>query len=404
MPHPQPAPDVVLREDLSARSREQRIARGKAARQAVSLEAHADFRTRADRDPVAVLVDQERSRVADLVPIRHSRMLVSPFTFFRGAAAVMAADLSTTPATELRTQLCGDAHLLNFGTYASPERRLVFDINDFDETLPGPFEWDVKRLAASFVIAGRSNGFARKQCRKAALTAVAQYRTALRSFAEQPILDVWYAHLEIEQALAEFKSSLSKRKRKTERPHITAAEQHITKAHVRDRLQAVTKLTTIVDGRRRIVSQPPLVVPIDELVGVDIDTLLALLRKLIASYRSTLQSDRGVLLDQFALTDVAHKVVGVGSVGLRTWILLFESGVEGESLLLQAKQAEQSVLARYAGASKVSNQGERVVAGQHLMQASSDIFLGAVRAGPHHGPHDDYYLRQLRDWKFGPQV
>jgi uncharacterized protein (DUF2252 family) len=385
-------------------SPEERAASGKAARAAAPLEAHAEFEPTERRDPVALLLSQAESRVPAVVPIRHGRMLVSPFAFYRGAALVMAADLHTTAVSGLRAQLCGDAHLCNFGAYASPERRLVFDINDFDETLPGPFEWDVKRLAASLVVAGREKGFTRGQCRKVSLTGVESYRTAMRAFARQPILAVWYAHLDIEAGLAEIKSSLGARKLKTDKAEIEAAEAVVAKAHTRDSLQAIGKLTAVTYGRRRIVSDPPLVVPVDELTGFDIDDLLEGIRGLLATYRDTLQSDRRRLFDHFALTDVAHKVVGVGSVGLRAWILLLEAGVEAEALVLQAKQAGTSALAEYAGESEYANQGERVVAGEHLVQASSDIFLGWVRAQTMGGPGEDYYVRQLRDWKFSAVI
>lgn len=382
----------------------ERAASGKAARAKAPLEAHAEFQPRGSRDPVALLLSQAKARVPELVPIRHGRMLVSPFTFYRGAASVMAADLHTTPTSDLRVQLCGDAHLSNFGAYASPERRLVFDINDFDETLPGPFEWDVKRLAASLVVAGRDNGFTAKQTRKITLSAVESYRTAMRSFAAQTILDVWYAHLNIEDAVADFKATLSARRLKADRADIKATEALLAKARTRDSLQAIGKLTTVVDGRRRIISDPPLIVPIDQLTGFDTDVLLGRLRELLATYRETLQSDRRLLFAQFTLADIAHKVVGVGSVGTRAWILLFEAGIEAEVLLLQAKQAQASVLADYAGPSEYANQGERVVAGQHLMQAASDIFLGWLRARPTGGADEDYYLRQLRDWKLSAVI
>jgi uncharacterized protein (DUF2252 family) len=390
--------------DANPLSAEQRAALGKSARAKAPLEAHAEFRPKRSRDPVALLLTQDETRVPELVPIRHGRMLVSPFAFYRGAALVMAADLHTTPTPGLRTQLCGDAHLSNFGAYASPERRLVFDINDFDETLPGPFEWDVKRLAASFVVAGRENAFTKKQCRKSTLAAVESYRTAMRAFAAQTILTVWYAHLNIEDALAEFKAGLAGRKLKERKANIKAAEKLLAKAHTRDSLQAVGKLTTVTDGRRRIISDPPLVVPIDELTGLDTDVLLGQIRGLLAAYQVTLQSDRRRLVDHFTLADVAHKVVGVGSVGTRAWILLLEAGVEGEPLLLQAKQAEASALAAYAGESEYANHAERVVAGQHLMQASTDIFLGWLRAQPTGGRDEDYYIRQLRDWKMSAVI
>jgi len=383
---------------------EERAAEGKATRAKVPLEAHADFQPRKSRDPVALLLSQAETRVPDLVPIRHGRMLVSPFTFYRGAAVVMAADLDTTPTPGLQTQLCGDAHLSNFGVYASPERQLVFDINDFDETLPGPFELDVKRLAASFVVAGRDIGFTRKQCRKATLAAVESYRTAMGAFAAQPILSVWYAHLNMEQALAEYKASLSARKLKERKARLKATEAALAKARTRDRLQAIGKLTTVVDGKRQIVSNPPLVVRLDDMVEVNPDGVRGRLGTLMAAYGNTLQSHLRVLIDHFTLADVAHKVVGVGSVGTRAWILLLEAGVESEALLLQAKQAGPSALAGYAGKSAYANEGERVVAGQHLMQASSDIFLGWLRARPTGSRNQDYYLRQLRDWKMSAAI
>jgi uncharacterized protein (DUF2252 family) len=368
------------------------------------LETHAEFRPARRRDPVALLLGQAKTRVPELVPIRHGRMLVSPFTFYRGAALVMAADLESAATSGLQTQLCGDAHLSNFGAYASPERRLVFDINDFDETLPGPFEWDVKRLAASLVVAGRDNSFTDQQCRKIALGGSKSYRTAMRTFAGQTIFDVWYAHLNIEDVVAEFKSTLTARRLKKDKADLKATDRLLAKAHTRDSLQAIGKLTTMTGARRRITSDPPLVVPVDELTGFDVDVLLEWIQRLLATYRDTLQSDRRHLLDHFTLTDVAHKVVGVGSVGTRAWILLLESGSKREALLLQAKQAEASALADYAGGSEYTNQGERVVAGQHLMQASSDIFLGWLRAQPTGESDQDYYLRQLRDWKLSAVI
>jgi uncharacterized protein (DUF2252 family) len=383
---------------------EERAASGKAARKTVPLDAHAEFEPQKSRDPVGLLLGQAKTRVPDLVPIRHGRMLVSPFTFYRGAALVMAADLHSTPTTDLRTQLCGDAHLSNFGAYASPERRLVFDINDFDETLPGPFEWDIKRLAASFVVAGRDNGFTRKQYRKATLAAAESYRTAIREFATQPILTVWYAHLELEQAMAEYKATLSARQLKERKARIKATEGALAKARTRDSLQAIGKLTTVTNGKREIIMNPPLVVPLTDMVDLDPDQAREQIGALLTSYRKTLQSDRRILIDHFELADIAHKVVGVGSVGTRAWILLLESGVEAGGLLLQAKEAGPSALANYAGKSAYANQGERVVAGQHLMQASSDIFLGWLRARGTGGQYKDYYLRQLRDWKMSAVI
>ena len=383
---------------------QQRAASGKAARAKAPLEAHAEFRPAGSRDPVALLLRQAQTRVPELVPIRHGRMLVSPFAFYRGAALVMAADLRATPTPGLRVQVCGDAHLSNFGAYASPERRLVFDINDFDETLPGPFEWDVKRLAASLVVAGRDNGFTDKQCRKTTRKAVESYRRAMRGFATQTILTVWYAHVDIEEALAEYRSTLTARELKRDKAGLRATERLLAKARTRDSLRAIEKLATVTDGRWRIIHDPPLIVPIDALPGFDHDVLLGGIRSLVATYRGTLQPDRRRLLDHFTLADVAHKVVGVGSVGTRTWILLLEGGVEAEALLLQAKQAGGSALAGYAGESEYANQGERVVAGQHLMQATSDIFLGWLQVQSPLGGDEDYYLRQLRDWKVSAEV
>jgi uncharacterized protein (DUF2252 family) len=382
---------------------EQRAAAGKAARAKTPLEAHADFQPGKSRDPVGLLLSQAETRVPELVPIRHGRMLVSPFAFYRGAALVMAADLETTPKAGLQAQLCGDAHLSNFGAYASPERRLVFDINDFDETLPGPFEWDIKRLAASFVVAARENGFSKKQSRTITLAAVESYRTAMRAFAAEPILTVWYEHLEIEQAIADYKATLSARKSK-KRKALKATENALAKAHTRDSLQAIGKLTTVVDGKRQIISNPPLVERLDDMMDMHPDAIRARLGTLLVSYRRTLESDRRHLFDHFNLIDVAHKVVGVGSVGTRAWILLLEGGGEAEALLLQAKEAGPSALSGYAGNSEYRNQGERVVAGQHFMQASSDIFLGWLRARPTGGRYKDYYLRQLRDWKLSAVI
>jgi hypothetical protein len=269
---------------VDRRPPEERAASGKAVRTKVPLESHADFQPKRSRDPVGLLLSQVENRVPELVPIRHGRMLVSPFSFYRGAALVMAADLKSTPTSGLRTQLCGDAHLSNFGAYASPERRLVFDINDFDETLPGPFEWDVKRLAASLVIAGRENGFSRKQYRKATLAAVESYRTAMKAFAAQPILTVWYAHLEIEQAIADYKATLSGRKLKERKARLKATENALAKARTRDSLQAIGKLTNVVDGKRRIISNPPLIIRFEDMTDLDPDTLFDRLRGLIASY------------------------------------------------------------------------------------------------------------------------
>jgi uncharacterized protein (DUF2252 family) len=375
------------------------VAQGKAARSAAPLESHAEFTPGDARpDPVDLLMGQGASRVPELVPIRHGRMLVSPFTFYRGAALPMAADLATMPTSGLQVQLCGDAHLTNFGAFASPERRLVFDLNDFDETLPGPFEWDVKRLAASFAVASRESGFTDKERRKIVQRAATAYRTAIRDFAGQPTLAVWYARLDVESYLADIRSQLKPSR-------IKQTEAALAKARTKDSTQAVSKLTAVVDGQVRFLSDPPLIVPVEELFGdIEREALYAEVRQLVQKYRRSLQSDRRHLLHQFSLVHVARKVVGVGSVGTRAYILLFDGGEGADPLVLQAKEAQRSVLAEYAGRSRYANDGERVVAGQHLMQAVSDIFLGWNRITGADGLQRDFYLRQLRDWKFSLPV
>jgi uncharacterized protein (DUF2252 family) len=372
--------------------RDQSAAAGKAARAVVPLGSHREFEPGRDRDPVGLLLEQAGSRIPELVPVRNGRMLVSPFTFYRGAALPMAADLAAAPASGLRVQLCGDAHLANFGVFGSPERRLVFDVNDFDETLPGPFEWDVKRLVASLVVAGRDNGFAAGDTRRVALAAAARYRTAMREFAAASTLAVWYSHLDVEDAIARFRLRMKK-------SQVRKSESMAAKLRTRDSTQAVAKLTKVVGGQREIVSDPPLIVPIEELAA---GTSYDLLRSLVSDYARTLPPDRRHLLGRFRLTRVARKVVGVGSVGTQSWILLLEAQDDLDPLLLQAKQATRSVLAAYAGESQYDNQGERVVAGQRLMQAASDIFLGWQRVEP--GGPTDYYLRQLRDWKYSAPI
>src|SRR6266487_2802852 len=350
-------------------SRADRVARGKDARAAAPLESHAEFSPGPGRDPVGLLLGQAKSRVPELVPVRHGRMLVSPFTFYRGAALPMAADLAGTPASGLRVQLCGDAHLSNFGAFASPERNLVFDVNDFDETLPGPFEWDVKRLAASLAVAGRDNGFSANARRGVVLPAAEGYRTAMRQFAGQPFLAVWYAHLDIEHALGQFQSQMKKKRFK-------ATRGLLAKAHTADSTKAVRKLTAVADGRRQIISDPPMIMPVEEVFAdVQAEAIYEQIRAVLGRYRRSLQSDRRHLLEQFTLVQVARKVVGVGSVGTRAWIVLMDAGDGADPLFLQAKEAQPSVLADYCGTSRYANEGERVVAGQHLMQAESDIFL-----------------------------
>ena len=378
---------------------------GKEARARVPRATHAAFEPSSSRpDPVSLLERQAVTRVPELVPIRYGRMLVSPFTFFRGAALIMASDLATTPRSGLTAQICGDAHLSNFGLFASPERAMMFDVNDFDETLPGPWEWDLKRLAASVVIAGRDQSFSKKDCAAAARAVGTSYRKEMRQLAESGNLDVWYSKVDIEAIIAGLSaraaSATSKAKSRRDEQMAAKASSIVAKSRTKDSLQALAKLTTVVDGRRRIISDPPLVVPLAELFDQqEIDRLLEQLHGLVRSYRRTLQSDRRHLLEDFELVDVARKVVGVGSVGTRAWILLLQGRDGDDPLFLQAKEAEASVLEEFVGKSNYANHGERVVTGQHLMQAASDIFLGWQRVEGTDGISRDFYLRQLRDWK-----
>jgi len=371
----------------------ERVARGKAARREVPRSSHASYSAVPARpDPVALLEGQATSRVAELVPIRYGRMLVSPFTFYRGAAMIMASDLAGTAQSGLNVQLCGDAHLMNFGAFGSPERRLVFDINDFDETAPGPFEWDVKRLGASFAIAGRDNGFNEQQRRRSLIAVAQEYRTSMATFAGMNNLDVWYTVLDIENWLQTDKAVKGKA--------LKRAEASVAKARTRDSHQAYGKLTHLVDGEPRIISDPPLIQPIAELFdAADHEQVRTEIHDMFVRYRRSLQSDRRRLLEEFRIIDVARKVVGVGSVGTRAWIVLLLGRDGNDPLFLQVKEAQASVIEPYAGRkSRVSN-GERVVRGQHLMQASSDIFLGWTSTTGMDGTKRDYYFRQLRDWK-----
>jgi uncharacterized protein (DUF2252 family) len=380
----------------------ERAARGKAARAEVPRSSHAAFEPPSRRqDPVKLLERQAETRVPELVPIRYGRMLVSPFTFYRGAALIMASDLAATPRSGFQVQCCGDAHLSNFGVFASPERRLVFDVNDFDETLPGPWEWDVKRLAVSMLIAARSNDFSVKDQDQIVLDTVEEYRTAMARFAAMKNLDVWYAHLDIEAVLAEFGSQFKAKQ-------VKRTEKALAKARTKDSMTAFSKLTRVVDGEARIVAEPPLIVPIVDLAqadGIGSGELFDRLHELLRSYRETLEHDRRVLLEEFRLTDFARKVVGVGSVGTRAWIALM-LGRDGEDpLFLQMKEAEASVLEQFLGPSEFENHGERVVHGQRLMQATSDIFLGWLRNEEGEGgvPRD-FYGRQLKDWKGSAEI
>ncbi|MGZ5357075.1 MAG: DUF2252 domain-containing protein [Solirubrobacterales bacterium] len=370
---------------------------GKEARSNAPRSSHGEWGAAADRiSPVDLLERQAQTRVPELVPIRHGRMLVSPFTYFRGAALPMASDLAGTPSSGLRAQICGDAHHSNFGVFGSPERHLFFDVNDFDETAPGPWEWDVKRLAASLEIAGRDNGFPAKRRRRIVRAAVRSYREAMRGFAAMSMLDVWYAHLDMDSLLPRFQASLDPQRT----PGVWKA---IAKARAHDHAQAFAKLAEIVDGECRILHQPPLITPIERFIeGVDREVTLGALRSLIRSYRDTLEDDRRRLLDQYRFVHLARKVVGVGSVGTEAWIMLLLDE-QGSPLFLQAKEAETSVVEEFTSPSEFPNHGQRVVAGQRLMQAASDIFLGWERFA--WGDRErDYYFRQLRDWKGSADV
>ena len=380
----------------------ERAARGKAARAEVPRSSHAVFEPPPRRkDPVKLLESQSKTRVPELVPIRYGRMLVSPFTFYRGAALIMASDLAATPRSGFTVQCCGDAHLSNFGVFASPERQLVFDVNDFDETLPGPWEWDLKRLAVSMLIAARDDGFRAKDQEQIVLDTVAEYRSAMASFASMNNLDVWYAHLDIEAVLAEFGSQFKAKV-------VKRTEKQLAKARTKDSMSAFAKLAKVVDGEARIVADPPLIVPIEELPQAEeagADGIFEVLRELLRSYRATLEQDRRVLLEEFRLADFARKVVGVGSVGTRAWIALMLGRDGNDPLFLQMKEAQASVLEQFLGPSEFENHGERVVRGQRLMQAVSDIFLGWVHVPEGEGglPRD-FYGRQLKDWKGSAEI
>jgi uncharacterized protein (DUF2252 family) len=376
----------------------QRAERGRAARRAVPRSSLAVWEPAADRVPAADLLrEQETTRVPDLVPIRHERMLVSPFAFYRGAAVVMAADLAPGARTGLTVQCCGDAHLANFGGFASPERDLVFDINDFDETHPAPFEWDVKRLIASFEIAARGRGFSPKIRREIVMHVARSYREAMRTFAGMRNLDLWYARLDAQQIVARWQDQLSPEQQ-------ARIEKTVGKASKRDNLQAFAKLTSRVDDEIRIVSDPPLLVSLADLVAGEADAQLEWLAEQFRVYRRSLSPDRRRLLESYRLVDAARKVVGVGSVGTRCWILLLLGRDDDDPLFLQVKEAEASVLERHTTKRAYPNNGRRVVEGQRLLQASSDILLGWIRPQSPDGIERDFYVRQLRDWKVSPNI
>jgi len=382
-------------------TRAERAAAGKAIRGVMPLADHREINRGARADPVDLLESQAAQRVPQLVPIRYGRMLATPFTFFRGGALIMAADLGSLPHSGLTVQLCGDAHLSNFGFYTTPERNQAFDINDFDETYPGPFEWDVKRLAASVAVASLTGGFSRKKARSAALDTVTGYRQEIRRLAPLGNLDVWYSHQDMTRLLQDIRKQVG-----------TAAEKNLSaglaKARYRDSNDAIRKLCVTVDGQVQIKNDPPLIVPGEELLGAwgeDVGAWYAQLEGIIAAYRDSLQSDRRHLFDQFAFVQLGFKMVGVGSVGTRAYILLMDGANGADPLVLQAKEAQRSVLADYVGADLVGavgaqdNQGERVVHGQRLTQMTSDIFLGWQRVAGIDGRDRDFYVRQLRDGK-----
>jgi uncharacterized protein (DUF2252 family) len=407
---------MPVQKKMTHPSIDERRASGKEAGNRTPLSSHAGWRPAAGRpDPVALLEEQNLTREPDLVPVRHGRMMVSPFTFYRGAAKIMAADLKDTPAAGLDAQLCGDAHLSNFGVFASPERTLLFDLNDFDETLPGPFEYDVKRMAASFTIAARNNGFSAADARAATAASVTAYREAMATFAGMPTMDIWYARMDadelmaavrglVAEAVGEAKGKKTARKKtkaevKTAERAEKRAEKSAAKAHTRDSLQALSKLGEVVDGRYRIVSSPPVVIPARDLAathGMSPDELDHAIREQFRAYRATLQNDRRHLLERFQIVDMARKVVGVGSVGTRAFIVLLQGRDADDPLFLQVKEATASVLEGYLPRSRFKQHGERVVEGQRMMQAASDIFLGwtkGVEANRY------FYWRQLRDMK-----
>jgi uncharacterized protein (DUF2252 family) len=347
---------------------------------------------------VALLEAQAAARVPELVPIRYGRMLVSPFTFFRGAAAIMAADLASTPDTEITVQCCGDAHLSNFGVFGSPERQMIFDINDFDETLPGPWEWDVKRLAASFEVAGRDLGFSPADRRSIVMAVSREYRRSLRQASQGGALEVWYSHMEVSQMVEWIRTEVGEKRMGKKDGHEAVLD--VAKARTRDSLRAFKKLTGDVNGKLRFVEDPPLIVPIEGLVLTDEDRERTerSLRKLIKAYRRTLGGEHHPL-EEYRYVHMARKVVGVGSVGTRAWIFLMLGVDRRDPLILQAKEAQPSVMEHFAGRSAYENHGQRVVVGQRLMQTASDIFLGWQRVKDMDGQRRDYYIRQLHDWK-----
>jgi uncharacterized protein (DUF2252 family) len=374
---------------------------GKAARKVAPRSEQANWEPGPDRvGPLEILSEQDATRVPELVPVRYGRMLASAFTFYRGAAAIMANDLAASPDSGLRVQLCGDAHLSNFGVFQAPDRRLVFDINDFDETLPGPFEWDVKRLVASVAIAARDRGFDAATEEAVALAGVASYRGAMAQFAAMKEIDVWYARLDMQEFGEKWGSRISKAARRR-------ADKNLAKARGKDSLRALAKLTERRDGKVRIASRPPLLVPIGELAereGMEPKAVDAMIHGLLRQYGETLGEEAHMLIDRYSYVDAAHKVVGVGSVGTRAWIALLFGRDETDPLFLQIKEAGASVLEPFAGASRFEHHGQRVVAGQRLTQAAGDGLLGWITAKGIDGKSRDFYVRQLWDGKGSAEV
>ena len=379
----------------------ERAARGKATRAEVPRTSHGLWEPALHRpDPVELLEEQAQTRVPELVPIRYGRMLVSPFTFYRGAAYLMASDLAAGPRTGLHTQLCGDAHLSNFGGFAAPDRKLVFSLNDFDETLPGPFEWDVKRLAASFAVAGRDRGFDEKQRAAINQEVGRSYRESIRTFAAMRNLDIWYSRIDIDDLLVQVRAEALGKDAKAEK----RLEANVAKGRTKDSMKAFGKLTTTVDGELRIVGDPPLIVPIEDVHAEHVDQIEEFLRGVVRSYRRTLAGDRRKLLERFRYVHAARKVVGVGSVGTRAWICLMLGRDDQDPLFLQFKEAQPSVLEPFLGRSDYANSGQRVVEGQRLTQAASDIMLGWIKVDAPDGVKRDFYVRQLWDAKMSALV
>jgi uncharacterized protein (DUF2252 family) len=383
---------------------DERLARGVAARTETPRSSHGRWEPAADRrDPVAWLEDQAQSRVPRLVPIRYGRMLVSPFTFYRGAALIMAADLARTPDSGVTVQLCGDAHLSNFGLFGSPERRMLFDINDFDETLPGPWEWDIKRLATSFEVMGRDRGFAPADRRAIVMAGVQEYRIRMRQLAGMRSLDAWYEHLEAGMLLKLVQKEV--RVKRVGKDEARVTQDMVAKARTRDSTRVFAKRADQIDGELRIVADPPLIIPIEDLIvpGSEWENPTPLIKKLLSSYRRTLGRQHHPI-EEYRYVHTAHKVVGVGSVGTRCYIMLMLGRDHNDPLFLQIKEAQASVLERFLSKSTYSHHGERVVAGQRLMQAATDIFLGWQRIRGLDGVTRDYYVRQFQDWKGGADV